>query len=120
MRVVCMDGSGMTYTSRRMQSGSRVRGRLEWEHDMETEPLSFAIRQPCPAAEKFETQKSGKNRTNQDLCTAVRRPKLMFLEPFVSPIGCFGQLNDALFTKLVGKAKGMEKGGGSILRSWQG
>ena len=60
MRVVCMDGSGMTYTSRRMQSGSRVRGRLEWEHDMETEPLSFAIRQPCPAAKKFETQKSGK------------------------------------------------------------
>ena len=71
MRVVCMDGSGMTYTSRRMQSGSRVRGRLEWEHDMETEPLSFAIRQPCPAAQKFETQKSGKKREPIKICALL-------------------------------------------------
>ena len=75
---------------------------------------------PALLQKSLRPQKVVKNRTNQDLCTAVRRPKLMFLEPFVSPIGCFGQLNDALFTKLVGKAKGMEKGGGSILRSWQG
>ena len=29
-----------------------VRVRLEWEYDTEIQPLSFAIREPCSAAEK--------------------------------------------------------------------
>ena len=65
---------------------------------------------PAPLQRKkvFETHKKikvVKNWPNLNLCTAVMRPETYVFGAICSS----GQLNDALFTKLVGKADWREK-----------
>ena len=86
-----------------------MRVRVEWEYDMESHchlQSGNSARQ-LQRKKVFEIQKCKmvKIRPNQDPCIAVMRPATYVFGTICS----VGQLNDALFTKLVGKAGCREK-----------